>query len=163
MAFLDLPEVQIYFLIRAKDGAARLLVFHEWALQRMYLPLHPDNSVPAALPLLEPAIAHYVAQWPRYMVPDVNEADAGGFVVAPGGMPSQIAPPENWAALSIVAWQHMRTCVDDCSMARRLCRRSQRSIPPGTGRLTTTRLTSSLKASASTCGSPEAEMPAVCN
>jgi hypothetical protein len=113
MAFLDLPEVQIYFLIRAKDGAARLLVFHEWALQRMYLPLHPDNSVPAALPLLEPAIAHYVAQWPRYMVPDVNEADAGGFVVAPGGMPSQIAPPENWAALSIVAWQHMRTCVDD--------------------------------------------------
>jgi hypothetical protein len=113
MAFLDVPEVQIYFLTRAKDGAATLQVCHEWALQRMYLPLHPHSAVPAALPLLEPAIAHYVAQWPRYMVPDVNEADDRGFTVPAGGMPNQIAPPENWDALSVVAWQHMPARVDE--------------------------------------------------
>lgn len=103
---LGLRPLRIYFTTSSKEGMATLSVEHTWSTEVLTLPIHPLNAVPEALDLLEPAFSHYVAQWEKYMVPDVEDTDAVGFWIPPASMPIHIAPLENWEQLSEIAWRH---------------------------------------------------------
>ncbi|MGK2959330.1 MAG: hypothetical protein ACSLFB_13235 [Acidimicrobiales bacterium] len=72
----------------------------------MDLPLHPGNAVPEALPLLAPPVAHYLAQWEKFMVKDPEETDTVGFWVPANTMPEHLAPLENWQELAEISWRH---------------------------------------------------------
>jgi len=98
--------LRVYFTTSSKEGYATLSVDHTWSAESMTLALYPDNAVPEALPLLEPRVAHYVAQWEKYMVGDPRESDCVGFWLPSDTMPEHVAPPENWELLAEMNWRH---------------------------------------------------------
>ncbi|MBI1843313.1 MAG: hypothetical protein HYR89_01660, partial [Actinobacteria bacterium] len=57
------------------EGYVTLSVHHPWATEIMDLPLHPGNAIRDAIDLLEPPVAHYVAQREKFMVKDPDETD----------------------------------------------------------------------------------------
>lgn len=82
---------------------------HVPARMRLSLPVHPHDSTKQALPYLEAAFAHYVAQWERLMPPDPDERDARGFFVEATELPSRIADPAAAAQLSNIATSQTTT------------------------------------------------------
>jgi hypothetical protein len=98
---------QVYFLISSKESNATLSVDYPLGGQTLVLPVYPSNSVPEALPLLEPGFAHYVAQWEKIMVPDPRETDARGFYLTPADVPDRIADPAHGPALAEIATRHL--------------------------------------------------------
>jgi hypothetical protein len=75
--------------------------------QALWLPVHPQDAVVEALPLLDPIYAHYVAQW-RKIVPDSPETEFGrGFFLEGSVLPQEIADPSNVAELAAIAWRNI--------------------------------------------------------
>jgi len=103
---VELRLRSIYFTTSSKEGYADLTITHLYANESLTLPVVPLNAIPDALPLIEPAFAHYAAQWEKYLVPDPNETDATGFAIPAGGMPRHIAPPTNWEDLAALMWSY---------------------------------------------------------
>jgi hypothetical protein len=97
---------RVYFILSSKEGTATISVDHRLGNQGLILPVFPMNAVPEALPLLEPAFAHYVAQWEKIMVPDPYDADARGFYIEGNAVPSRIADPSNLPQLSEIVRRH---------------------------------------------------------
>lgn len=104
---VELRPMRVYFKTSSTEGFTTADVEHVWSTEHLSVPLYPPNSLPDVLPLLEPAFSHYLAQWEKYMVPNVNETDARGFWVPSGSMPQHIAPLEHWEAICEIAWSHM--------------------------------------------------------
>jgi hypothetical protein len=66
---------RVYFIVSSAHGLASIAAGHPSAGQSLMIPVYPGNAVPDVLPQLEPAFAHYVAQWERIMVEDPSEID----------------------------------------------------------------------------------------
>lgn len=98
---------QVYFIVSSKEGEATVSVEHPMGRQVLILPVHPNNAVPEALPLLEPVFAHYIAQWEKFMVTDPEETDARGFYLTAADVPNRIADPNNGPALAEIATRHL--------------------------------------------------------
>lgn len=103
---LGLRPLRTYFTTSSKEGCASLSVEHPWSFESLWLPVFPSNAIPECLPLLDPAFAHYVGQWEKFMVPDPTDTDAVGFYLPTSSLPEHIAPLENLEALAEIAWAH---------------------------------------------------------
>jgi hypothetical protein len=97
---------RVYFILSSNEDGATIAVEHPLAKQGINLPVIPSNAVPEALPLLEPAVAHYVSQWEKIMVPDPYDTDARGFYVEGDALPPRIADPSVVPALTEIVRRH---------------------------------------------------------
>lgn len=96
---------RIYFIVSSKMGAS-LSIDYPRGRQGLMLPVYPTSAVEEALHLLEPAFAHYAAQWPKIMVPDPEDTGADGFWVPSKGMPVRIADMAHADELRTIAARH---------------------------------------------------------
>lgn len=101
------PIDRVYFVVSSKEGSASISVDHPTARQALTLPVYPSEAVSEALPLLEPAFAHYVRQWTKIMVPDPMETDALGFWIPAAELPGPIAQPEQKTRIDEIATAHL--------------------------------------------------------
>jgi hypothetical protein len=98
---------RVTFGVASGERQAFLYVSHPAARQSLKLWLYPSNAVPEALPLVEEGFAHYMAQWPKFMVDDVSVDDCRGFYLEAKEVPPRIADPDNTAALTEIGLRHM--------------------------------------------------------
>lgn len=96
-----------YFIVSSKEGTATLSVDYPPGMQTLMVPIYPSCGANEYLPFLEPAFAHYVAQWSKIMVEDPAETDANGFWVDASTLPNRIADSANTEALLAVLKRHM--------------------------------------------------------
>ena len=97
----------VYFITSSKEGEATFTIEHPLAGQELTLPIVPNDSVPEASALLEPAFAHYARQWHRFAVPDPEETDARGFFLEARFLPGPIALPEKKTELDELATRYL--------------------------------------------------------
>jgi len=98
---------RVYFIVSSKRGLASISVDHPAGGQSLMVPVHPFDAVPDVLPHLEPAFAHYVAQWERIRVDDPAETDANGFFVEAATLPARIADPAHAPLLREITGRHV--------------------------------------------------------
>lgn len=96
-----------FFIVSSKEGEAMLSVDYPPGMQSLMVPIYPSCGADEYLPFLEPAFAHYVAQWPKIMVSDPDETDANGFWVDASTLPARIADPSCATDLLEVLKRHM--------------------------------------------------------
>lgn len=104
---------RVYFVVSSKEGSATLHIDHTAGGQRLTLPVFPSEGVTEALPYLEPAFAHYTAQWQKIMVDDPEETDAKGFYLEAEELPDRIADPENAGRLAEIVNRHLPQEIKD--------------------------------------------------
>ena len=98
---------RVTFRVSSSAREAFFYVSHPAARQTLKLWLYPSNAIPDALPYVEEAFAHYMAQWPKIMVDDVSADDCRGFYLEARHLPPRIADPAHTAALTEIGLRHM--------------------------------------------------------
>src|SRR5437899_3238032 len=97
----------VHFTVRSAEGIAALWIEHPVSRQTLMLPVYPSDAVTEALPLLEPAFAHYAAQWPRIMVANPEEPEDKDFFVEASELPARITDPSNRERLQEILERHL--------------------------------------------------------
>lgn len=102
------PTARTYFNVsRDHSGEVFLHIQHRVGeyVELLLVPIAPHNAVEAMAPHLDPAFAHYVRQWQRF-IPKGDEPGSVYFYVPTRLLPAHIAPESERHAIADILWEH---------------------------------------------------------